>query len=92
MQYENVQIEVVAQGKGPLIVLLPSLGRTAVDYDTVAKELVQEGFKVLRSTPRGIGDARPGGLCPGGLFQGCTSSRNQSVGISRPIFRASAAL
>lgn len=57
MRYENVQIEVVAEGKGPLIVMLPSLGRTAHDYDTVAEALVKEGFRVLRPTPRGIGDS-----------------------------------
>jgi pimeloyl-ACP methyl ester carboxylesterase len=50
-----VHIEVMAQGKGPVIVILPSLGRGAEDYGVVADLLAQEGFRVLRPQPRGIG-------------------------------------
>jgi pimeloyl-ACP methyl ester carboxylesterase len=55
VRYNDVQIDVVAEGSGALIVLLPSLGRTADDYDAVAEAFVHEGYRVLRPTPRGIG-------------------------------------
>jgi pimeloyl-ACP methyl ester carboxylesterase len=46
---------VLAQGTGPTIVILPSLGRGATDYDEVADILAADGFRVLRPQPRGIG-------------------------------------
>jgi pimeloyl-ACP methyl ester carboxylesterase len=54
----DVRIEVLAQGSGPLIVLLPSLGRAASDFDSIATRLAQAGFRVLRPQPRGIGQSR----------------------------------
>jgi hypothetical protein len=36
----DVRIDVLAQGSGPVIVILPSLGRGAEDYDFVAKPMV----------------------------------------------------
>jgi pimeloyl-ACP methyl ester carboxylesterase len=50
-----VRIEVLAQGRGPPIVLLPSLGRGAADFDPIAARLAGAGFCVLRPEPRGIG-------------------------------------
>jgi len=52
--YDNVQIDTIAEGKGPLIVLLPSRGRDSEDYDEVAAGLAREGFRVLRPQPRGM--------------------------------------
>jgi pimeloyl-ACP methyl ester carboxylesterase len=49
------RIEVLARGTGPTIVILPSLGRGATDYDQVADTLAADGFRVLRPQPRGIG-------------------------------------
>ncbi len=51
----DVRIEVLAEGTGPLIVLLPSLGRAAEDFDPIARRLAKAGFRVLRPQPRGIG-------------------------------------
>lgn len=51
----TVTIETIRQGKGPVIVLLPSLGRGAGDFDDVAAYLERDGFTVLRPQPRGIG-------------------------------------
>ncbi len=51
----DTQIEVLSQGDGPLIVLLPSLGRGAEDFDAIAGRLAAAGFRVLRPQPRGIG-------------------------------------
>lgn len=48
-------IEVIAQGAGPVLVILPSLGRGAEDYNVVAKLLAEERFRVLRPQPRGVG-------------------------------------
>jgi pimeloyl-ACP methyl ester carboxylesterase len=51
--YDDIRIEVAAEGRGPLIVMLPSRGRGAEDFDDVAGELVKAGFRVLRPQPRG---------------------------------------
>jgi pimeloyl-ACP methyl ester carboxylesterase len=54
----QVRIEVLAQGQGNLVVLLPSLGRGATDFDAVAQRLADAGYRVLRPQPRGIGGSR----------------------------------
>jgi pimeloyl-ACP methyl ester carboxylesterase len=54
----EVHIEVLSQGAGPLIVLLPSLGRGAEDFDPIAERLAAAGFRVLRPQPRGIGQSK----------------------------------
>lgn len=51
----EARLEVLAQGAGPLVVLLPSLGRGASDFDAIADRLSTAGFRVLRPQPRGIG-------------------------------------
>ncbi|MEW6453702.1 MAG: alpha/beta hydrolase [Pseudomonadota bacterium] len=53
----NAKLEVLAQGKGPLVVLLPSLGRGANDFDAMADRIAGAGFRVLRPEPRGIGQS-----------------------------------
>lgn len=58
VKHGNVQIEVLSQGKGPTIVILPSLGRSGRDYDQVAQYLVADGFRVLRPEPRGVGKSK----------------------------------
>jgi pimeloyl-ACP methyl ester carboxylesterase len=55
IRYDNIQIEVVVEGQGPAVVLLPSLARDSDDYDEVAEGLTAAGFRVLRPKPRGIG-------------------------------------
>ena len=37
VRYGDVQIEVIAEGEGPSVVLLPSLARDSDDYDQVAE-------------------------------------------------------
>lgn len=56
--HDDVQIEVLAQGHGPLIAFYPSLGRSGRDYDAVAARLAADGFRVLRPEPRGIGRSK----------------------------------
>jgi pimeloyl-ACP methyl ester carboxylesterase len=53
----DARLEVLAQGEGPTIVLLPSLGRGATDFDSIAEHLADAGFRVLRPQPRGIGQS-----------------------------------
>lgn len=51
----EVLIEYADQGAGPVVCILPSLARSGRDYDTVAGFLQQDGFRVLRPEPRGVG-------------------------------------
>lgn len=53
-----VSIEVLAQGAGHRVVLLPSLGRGASDFDVMAERIAAAGYRVLRPQPRGIGRSR----------------------------------
>lgn len=50
-------IEVVTQGQGPVLVMLPSRGRDSLDYEEVAQGLAGLGYTVLRPQPRGIGNS-----------------------------------
>src|SRR6266852_3257494 len=50
---EDVRIEVIAEGAGPLVAILPSRGRDSEDYDEVASEIAKAGYRVLRPQPRG---------------------------------------
>ena len=50
-----VRIEYFVDGHGPVIVLLPSMGRSAEDFDEIVPLLVARGFRVVRPQPRGIG-------------------------------------
>jgi pimeloyl-ACP methyl ester carboxylesterase len=56
--YDDVRIEVIAEGSGPLIVMLPSRGRGAEDFNEVADGLARAGFRILRPQPRGAGRSR----------------------------------
>jgi pimeloyl-ACP methyl ester carboxylesterase len=49
-----VTIDVIVEGHGPTIVMLPSRGRDSEDYDEVAAGLAAAGYRVLRPQPRGI--------------------------------------
>ena len=57
MRTADGQIDVITEGAGPLIVLLPSRGRDSEDYDEVAQGIAKAGFRVLRPQPRGIGQS-----------------------------------
>ena len=51
----DTRIEVIAEGSGPLLVMLPSSSRDSEDFDDVAAALAQAGLRVLRPQPRGTG-------------------------------------
>jgi pimeloyl-ACP methyl ester carboxylesterase len=50
----DVQIEIIAEGAGPLVIMLPSRGRDSEDFDEVAAGIAAAGYRVLRPQPRGI--------------------------------------
>ena len=49
------QVEFQIDGSGPVILMIPSLGRGASDFDDLSRRLVRAGFTVVRPEPRGIG-------------------------------------
>ena len=54
VDHGNASIEVLAQGRGPLVVMVPSLGRPAEDFDDLARRVADAGYCALRPQPRGI--------------------------------------
>ncbi|MEQ8335633.1 alpha/beta hydrolase [Nisaea sp.] len=55
----DARIEYRIAGSGPSVVLIPSLGRGAEDFDLLAADMAQSGYRVLRPEPRGIGGSSP---------------------------------
>lgn len=55
----DINIIYYVQGAGPTIVLIPSLGRGAEDFDVLAVGLAAAGFRVLRPEPRGFAGSTP---------------------------------
>ena len=53
-----VRIDVIAEGSGPLLVMLPSSSRDSEDFDEVAAMFAAAGLRVLRPQPRGMGGSR----------------------------------
>ncbi len=53
----ETRIGVVARGAGPLVVLIPSLGRGAADFDDLATRLAAAGYEAAAIDPRGVGDS-----------------------------------
>lgn len=51
----EICLEVYAQGSGDLVVMLPSLGRGALDMAEIALPVANQGFRVLCPEPRGNG-------------------------------------
>jgi pimeloyl-ACP methyl ester carboxylesterase len=51
----EARIEVIAEGDGPLLVLLPSSSRDSEDFDDIAASFAAAGLRVLRPQPRGMG-------------------------------------
>ncbi len=54
----GVTIEVFSEGQGPMVLMLPSLGRGAEDFIDLAKRLSDAGYTAVRIQPRGIGQSR----------------------------------
>src|SRR6478735_4020704 len=60
LQHNGLAIEVIAEGAGPLVVMLPSARRGQEDFGVVAAGIAAAGFRVLRPEPRGIGRSSKG--------------------------------
>ena len=54
----EIEVHLDGPAHGPTMVLLPSLGRGAEDYDGLIPFLSQAGFRCIRPEPRGIGRSR----------------------------------
>lgn len=52
--YDDIRIDVITEGSGTLLVLLPSSSRDSEDFDEIAAMFVDQGFRVLRPQPRGM--------------------------------------
>jgi pimeloyl-ACP methyl ester carboxylesterase len=52
------QVEIYSGGNGPLVVLLPSLGRGAADFTELGEMLIERGYRVAAPEPRGIGKSK----------------------------------
>lgn len=59
LEVEDARIDVIVEGAGPAIVLLPSSLRGSEDFDPLAEAIAAEGFRVLRPQPRGMGASSP---------------------------------
>src|SRR6266481_7181821 len=49
------QVAFEVEGTGPVILMIPSLGRAASDFDDLSRRLVAAGFTSVRPDPSGIG-------------------------------------
>ncbi|TCN56024.1 pimeloyl-ACP methyl ester carboxylesterase [Rhodococcus sp. SMB37] len=54
---ERTELEVLVNGTGPAVVLLPSLGRDSHEFEPIAQDLASAGFCALRPQPRGVGSS-----------------------------------
>lgn len=53
----KVHLEVFQKGKGIPILMHPSLGRAAQDFEDLGNHVVDAGYRVVLINPRGIGDS-----------------------------------
>src|SRR3972149_5920321 len=58
VRHGAVHIAVHAFGSGPRVVMMPSLGRGAADFDDIATRIAAAGYRVLCPEPRGLGGSR----------------------------------
>jgi pimeloyl-ACP methyl ester carboxylesterase len=55
----DLTVDVIVDGSGPAVVLLPSSLRDSEDFDDIAHIIAAQGFQVLRPQPRGMGQSSP---------------------------------
>lgn len=54
----EVTVAAHVRGSGPLVVLIPSLGRGGSDFDDLAARLDAAGYEVASVDPRGLGESK----------------------------------
>jgi pimeloyl-ACP methyl ester carboxylesterase len=54
-QLPDGTVEVLVDGAGPLVLMIPSLGRGAEDFEDLSRTVVSGGYRVARLQPRGVG-------------------------------------
>ena len=59
LEIGDAALDVLSEGTGPALVLLPSSLRDSLDFDLLASLLAEAGFQVLRPQPRGMGRSSP---------------------------------
>ena len=55
VERDGVRLSAVAEGQGPGVLMIPSLGRGPADFDDLAAALVRDGRRVIRYEPRWYG-------------------------------------
>lgn len=50
-----IAVQAILRGEGPLVVMLPSLGRGASDFEDLSARIAAAGFQTAAINPRGIG-------------------------------------
>ncbi len=55
---DPIVVEALLCGKGPLVVMLPSLGRGASDFEDLSTRIAASGFRTAAINPRGIGKSK----------------------------------
>ncbi|MEY4248884.1 MAG: hypothetical protein RJA87_517 [Pseudomonadota bacterium] len=55
---QPIELEVLLRGRGPLVVLIASLGRGASDFDDLAERIARAGFQAAAINPRGVERSR----------------------------------
>jgi pimeloyl-ACP methyl ester carboxylesterase len=57
VSHGEARLSVTVEGKGPPVLMIPSLGRGPADFDALARDLVAEGHTVIRYEPRWFGSS-----------------------------------
>ena len=90
VRYAGIAIEVIAEGQGSAIVLLPSLARDSEDYDAVAEGLAAAGYSycVTSFHPLAIAAGAPQQGQRGRIFMSAWIKRTRMVAIELGIWRS----
>lgn len=59
VRHGDATLDVIVEGAGPALVLLPSSLRDSLDFDPLAERLAHQGWRVIRPQPRGMGHSSP---------------------------------
>ncbi|MEM9613065.1 MAG: alpha/beta hydrolase [Actinomycetota bacterium] len=54
VQGRHCPLDITVTGEGPTMVMLPSLGRGAADFDDLGRRLARAGYQAVAMEPRGI--------------------------------------